>query len=79
MGFLSLFHLSVTPLPQEAQPCYICFRNVGMGSMAVFDQFGASIAPFVILLVSSDNFFNFFLILTVIFVCHPSIMGENQA
>ena len=26
-------------------------RNVGMGSMAAFDQAGASIAPFVVLLV----------------------------
>ena len=27
-------------------------RNVGMGSMAAFDQTGASIAPFIVLLVS---------------------------
>ncbi|EDO45833.1 predicted protein, partial [Nematostella vectensis] len=30
-------------------------RNIGMGSMAVFDQLGASLAPFIILLVSRSH------------------------
>jgi len=36
---------------EEAHTVLLFHRNVGMGSMAAFDQTGASIAPFVVLLV----------------------------
>ncbi|KXJ27984.1 solute carrier family 22 member 15 [Exaiptasia diaphana] len=77
ISFCTIYVASVEVLPT-------IIRNVGLGSMAAFDQFGASIAPFVVLLNKTHPVLPFVLMALTAFVAGflswlvlPETLGQH--